>query len=178
MHHLILVAGLTGFATPALANVTSAEDFVKKAASANQFEIESSEIALEKSQNEEVKNFAQSVLEDHKNAGDQLESAVEASDVDAEVSEELDSKHKKMIDELQAASGSQFDSKYVSMQKSAHKEAVNLFDSYAKQGKDKELQDYAQDTLPVLQGHARHVDQLKLSQNRGASSSPDTGQNQ
>jgi putative membrane protein len=47
------------------------------------------------------------------------------------------------------------------MQVSAHKDAVSLFERYAKGGEDPKLKDWAGKTLPALQHH------LEMAQNLG-----------
>ena len=44
----------------------------------------------------------------------------------------LDSEHQKMLDELRSKSGKEFDSSYDQIQLKAHRDAVALFDAYAK----------------------------------------------
>jgi hypothetical protein len=46
----------------------------------------------------------------------------------------LDAKHQKLIDDLNAASNADFDKTYANQQVDGHKDAVSLFDSYAKKG--------------------------------------------
>jgi len=149
--------------TPAFARGMgmSAQDFVSKASVANEFEIESSKLALEKSQNEDVKKFAQSMIDDHTQTGDKLEKTLESSKSKVQATEELDNKHQKMMDKLQNTASKNFDSQYLAMQKNAHLEAVSIFSAYAKHGKDKALKNFASDTLPALKSHLKHVENVK-----------------
>jgi putative membrane protein len=70
---------LLGFMVPALAQMLSeqSQDFVTKAALGNQFEIRSSEIALDKAYSPNVKDFAQMMIKDHSQAGENLKSVLE-----------------------------------------------------------------------------------------------------
>lgn len=156
-----LVCAISFGATPALARGSSAQDFVNKASIANEFEIESSKLALEKSQSNDVKKFAQTMIDQHTKTGQVLEKTLESSKSKAQATEELDDKHQKMLDKLQSASSKNFDSQYIAMQKDAHKDAVNLFSSYSKHGKDTALKNFAADTLPTLKEHLKHVETLK-----------------
>jgi putative membrane protein len=54
-----------------------------------------------------------------------------------------------------------FSSDFDSMQVSAHKDAVSLFERYAKGGENPKLKDWAGKTLPALQHH------LEMAQNLG-----------
>lgn len=67
--------------------------------------------------------------------------------------QDLDRKHSAMLKRLESASGSRFDGLYASMQLKGHQDAVKLFQSYAQNGDDAQLKQWAKDTLPKLQEH-------------------------
>lgn len=145
---------------PAYANTASTTDFVHKASIANMFEIESSKVALNKSKDSKVKEFAQQMVDDHTKAGDKLKETLKSSKVDAKPENSLDDKHEKMLEQLKSAKDTSFDSQYINMQRDAHKEAVDLFGSYSKEGDDNSLKDFAAQTLPTLKEHLSHVKNL------------------
>ena len=72
----------------------------------------------------------------------------------------FDSKHQKLIDDLTAATGADFDKTYAKQQVDGHEEAVKLFDSYAKDGDNASLKQFAQKTLPVIQDHLTEAKKL------------------
>jgi putative membrane protein len=153
-------------ASPALEakDTNGAEDFVKTASMANEFEIESSRLALDKSQNTDVRRFAQQMIDDHEKAGKDLQAAVQEATVSPEsVTQALDDKHQKIMGELREASGKDFNEKYVKVQTKAHKDAVSLFKHYSKDGEDKTLKEFASKTLPTLERHLTHVKEVKKS---------------
>ena len=147
--------------TAAHANSISAQDFVTKASIANQFEIDSSKLALDKSQNSDVKSFAQRMVDDHTKTSDKLKEVLGSSDSHAKPADALGDKHQKLLDKLASHTGETFDNQYISIQTDAHKEAVKLFTDYSQHGKDKSLKDFASETLPTLQDHLKHVRKLK-----------------
>src|SRR4051812_26874192 len=100
--------------------------FVNMAAMSGMFEVESSRIALQKSQNQQVKDFAQQMIDDHTKGNEQLMSTVQSAGVKATVPQTLDSQHQKMVDQLNAADAGSFDGQYIKMQIQGHKEAVAL----------------------------------------------------
>lgn len=137
-------------------------DFVKKAAVANQFEIDSSKVALEKSQDADIKAFAQKMIDDHTKAGEDFKAAVAESKVDsALVPAGLDDKHQKQLDKLSKADAKDFDKDYLKVQKDAHKDAVALFKSYSEKGDNEALKTFATNTLPTLEGHKTELEGLK-----------------
>jgi putative membrane protein len=157
----VAVGAISVAALSVRANDMSAQDFAKKVSVANTFEIDSSRLALEKSTDEDVKSFAQSMIDDHTQAGEDFSEALASSDSKAKAAQALDSKHQKMMNTLQAASGNNFNRQYIAMQTDAHKQAVSLFSDYSRNGKDKALKDFATNTLPTLQEHLQHVQTLK-----------------
>lgn len=148
-------------AASAYAQGLTSEDFVRKASVANKFEIETSQLALEKSQNEDIKSFAQTMVDDHGKTGSKLEETLKSSNTEAQVAEELDPAHQKLLTKLEKSSGANFDKQYIAVQTDAHKQAISLFTDYSKNGKDQALKQFASDTLPDLKEHLSEVKQLK-----------------
>ena len=134
-------------------------EFINKAAMSDMFEIQSSELALQKATDAKVKDFAKMMVSDHSAASDKLKSAVQSAQLPPPPTE-LDAKHKKKMDKLQSASGREFDRAYVDAQVKGHKKAVELFSNYAKEGKNAELKNFAQQTLPTLEQHLKQVRSL------------------
>jgi putative membrane protein len=128
------------------------EDFAKEVAISDMMEIESSKIAQSKG-NAEEKKFAQQMIGDHTKTSTELKQLVLSRDVKAELPAALDDSSKKKLDKLRDAKPADFSSEYDSMQVSAHKDAVSLFERYAKGGDNPKLRDWAGKTLPALQHH-------------------------
>jgi putative membrane protein len=147
---------------PAIAAQMSAEEFVTMASAANRFEIESSELALQKGQNGQVKSFAQHMIDDHTAAGQKMKQV--ASEAGLSPPDKLDDRHQALMDQLSAASGNEFDTLYVKMQVQAHEEAVNLFGNYAKAGDDAALRSFAEQTLPKLEEHRQKIKGISAEQ--------------
>lgn len=160
---------LATFATLVLASFPAhaqeeSKEFVVKASVSNNFEIASSELALERAQSPAVQEFARHMVKDHGKAAKDLKAAVEQSELGVGVRDTLDDKHAEMMQELGDAKGAQFDQKYVEMQMAAHDEAVRLFEKYtehaANEPASSSLRQFAEKTLPVLREHDKQVEQL------------------
>ncbi|WP_280139394.1 DUF4142 domain-containing protein [Microvirga massiliensis] len=136
-----------------------AADFVNRAAVSNMLEIQSSQLAQQKAQNDRVREFAHSMVQDHTAAGDKLKSAAQGVP-GATVPTSLDQPHQQMVQTLQSASGPGFDRDYIQMQVTAHQDAVNLFDQYAQNGDNQQLKQFAQQTLPTLREHLQSVERI------------------
>ncbi len=135
------------------------QDFATKAANANMLEIETSQLAIKTSKNADVLAFAKKMVADHTKAGTAFKAAV-AKTTGVTAPTALDADQQKKLDDLKAKPVAEFDSAYISLQKDAHKDAVNLFDSYAKNGTDASLKAFATDTLPTLQAHKDMIDKM------------------
>ncbi len=137
----------------------STQDFVKEAAISDMFEIQSSQLAQQKS-NGATKDFADKMMADHTKTSDELKALVTDNKIAAPIPTSLDDSHQKMLDELKSLNGNDFDKKYHSDQDSGHKSAVSLFERYAKGGKDDKLKSWAAQTLPTLRDHYKMAQDL------------------
>ena len=141
----------------------STEDFVKEVAISDMFEIEASKLAQQRG-NAAEKKFASQMVTDHTKISTELKGLVSGGKVKAELPTALDSSHQGKLDKLKAASGEDFSSDFNSMQVSAHKDAVSLFERYTKGGDNADLKDWAGKTLPALKHHlemAQDLDKAK-----------------
>jgi putative membrane protein len=135
-------------------------DFVKEVAISDMFEIQSSTLAQDKG-NAPEKSFASQMITDHTKTSTELKGLVSSGKVKADVPTALDSSHQSKLDKLKGESGKAFSSDYDSDQVSAHKDAVSLFERYAKGGDNADLKDWAGKTLPALQHHLEMAQDLK-----------------
>lgn len=162
---LIIATGL--FAAVALAAASAAaqappaQDFVNKVAISDMFEVQTSQIALAKQPDSDTKPFAEKMVTDHQKTSSELKALVQGGKVKAKLPTALDSEHQKLLDELKAKSGRDFDQSYDQAQVKGHKDAVALFEAYAKSGDDPELKSWAAKTLPHLKEHLSMAEKLK-----------------
>jgi putative membrane protein len=133
-------------------------DFVKEAAISDMTEIAASKLGQERG-NAQEKTFASQMITDHTKTSDELKSMVPA-DAKAAIPAGLDSSSQSKVDKLKDAKPDDFSSDFDSMQVSAHKDAVSLFERYAKGGDDPKLKDWAGKTLPTLQHHLEMAQDL------------------
>ena len=184
MNRTALVLGCLLVATPALAqSVTektgvnsvlgiapSTADFVKQVAISDMYEIQSSQLA-ERKGNSAQQTFAKQMINDHTKTSSELKSLVSDGKVKAELPTALDSAHQDKLDKLKNASGAEFSETYNEQQISAHKDAVSLFERYAKGGDNDALKNWAGTTLPKLQHHLEMAQQLERDRTNTTSES-------
>jgi len=145
-------AAATAGATPAT--------FVKTAAQDGMTEVALGKLALSKSSNTDVKQFAQKMVQDHGQADQQLASLAQSKGLT--VPTQLDAKHAAMVKALDAKSGAAFDSSYAAHMVKGHTKAVALFQAASKSS-DPDLAAFAQKTLPTLKEHKQLADNLRAS---------------
>jgi putative membrane protein len=134
--------------------------FVKTAAQDGMTEVELGKLALNKSSNDDVKQFAQKMVQDHGQADAQL--AGLANSKGMSVPTKLDPQHEATVKSLSAKSGAAFDTAYADHMAKGHAKAVAMFEA-ASQSSDPELAAFAKKTLPTLQEHEQLANNLKAS---------------
>ncbi|MGN7773819.1 DUF4142 domain-containing protein [Phyllobacterium sp. 22552] len=155
----IVTAGILLATSAYAAEVTKPAEFAKMAAISNMFEIQSSELALKQSDDAAVKKFAEHMISDHSEAGEEMMPAAKADKVD--VPTKLDDEHQTKLDALKAADKSSFDKMYKADQLKAHETAVALFSIYSANGDAGELKAFATKTLPTLTEHLADVKKMQ-----------------
>jgi putative membrane protein len=136
------------------------QDFVTEAANSDTLEIMAAKFAQEKG-NADEKKFAEQMTADHTKTSNDLKRLIDNGDVKAIIPVKLDGSSQKKLDELRDAKPQDFPGYYDPMQVSAHKDAVSLFERYAKSGDNPKLKDWAGKTLPTLQHHLQMAEDLK-----------------
>lgn len=141
---------LNGF----VATATKADSFMMKAAMSDMFEIMSSQTALQKSSNEEVRRFAQMMIDDHTRTSEELKTLAASKNVALPTA--MSGKQQSMVSKMSgAAAGMEFDREYMKAQVKAHEDAVKLFQKQANDddAEDADAKAFAAKHLPALQGH-------------------------
>jgi putative membrane protein len=131
--------------------------FVKEAAAGGLAEVELSKIA-QKSENPEVKNFADRMVQDHSKADQELVTI--ASSLGVDVPKALDAEHQRLSQKLAGLHGKAFDEEYMRAMVEDHNKAVMLFQGEERSDQNPELKQFAQKTLPILQTHQKMAQEL------------------
>jgi putative membrane protein len=118
--------------------------FVQMAAMSDMFEIQSSQAALNNSKDAEVRKFAQIMIDDHTKMSAELKAAVQAGNVSAQIPTALAGEKAQMLQQLSGMMGEQFDQMYWKAQVQGHQKALQLAQSYAKNGDNAALKAHAQ----------------------------------
>jgi putative membrane protein len=140
-------------------------------AEANMAEVETGKVAAQKAQSDEVKKFAQHMVDDHGKMLQEVQQLAQSKGVDLPKSP--NKKHQAAMKKLESASGEQFDKAYMSEMVKDHQDTVKKVEKMAKSSKDAEVKSAAQKALPDLKQHlqmAQDVARKAGGSSRGASS--------
>jgi putative membrane protein len=133
-------------------------DFIQKAALSDMYEVESSKLALQKSESADVKAFAQMMINAHTATTASLKPIAMSLQVNPPV--QLDGEHQGMVDDLTKADAKDFDKKYLDQQTTAHTKTLDLMKDYAGGGNNPEVNAFAASTAPKVQEHLDHAKSL------------------
>jgi len=142
----------------ALGIAPKTEDFIKEAATSDMLEIAAAKISQEKGDANE-KKFAEQMITDHTKTSSELKEMV-PTDMKSAIPASLDDSSQKKLDKLGETKPEDFPAQYDPMQVSAHKDAVSLFERYAKGGDNDKLKNWAGKTLPALQHHLDMAEEM------------------
>ena len=148
-----LAAGLLGLAAlPASAALSQVDrDFAQHAASGGLAEVQTAQLAQQRSSSPQVKLFAQRMITDHTQANNELMQIAQQTSLDLPT--QPTGKDAFAAQKLSGLNGTAFDQAYARDEVSDHEQDVALFRKEANSGQDPSLKAFAQKTLPILQQH-------------------------
>lgn len=130
-------------------------DFVTRASIGNRFAIAESQLALERAGDPKLKDFAQQLVADHKQAESELEAAADGSIATAPTA--LDADHAARVTALRGKSGAEFEKAYLADQGENHSNLLTLYADYMLLGDDPKLKPLAIRMIPVTGQQLKHV---------------------
>ncbi|MGI8812457.1 MAG: DUF4142 domain-containing protein [Pyrinomonadaceae bacterium] len=125
--------------------------FMNAAAPGGLAEVELGKLAVSKTQNPDVKAFAQKMIDDHTKAGEDLKQL--AAQKKVMLPPDVLPEHKQEMEKLSKLSGADFDKEYVMAMVEAHKKDVTAFENASKIAGDADVKAFAANTLPTLKMH-------------------------
>jgi putative membrane protein len=129
-----------------------AGEFVKQAAVYGHLGLALSELAVQKSQNSEIQQFAKQKQQSVLQAGQQLKQLGQQHGVEVDM---------QKIQQLVQATGTQFDQAFVRFITEEHRKDVQKYEAVASQHSDQQIQEFARKVLPELREHLQHAQQLQ-----------------
>ncbi len=140
----------------------TAEDreFLTTAIQAGLAEVQLARLALETARDEQVRGFAERMVEAHTAANQQLVSLAETAGMTPPT--EMDQQHQTLHEQLSQLSGEEFDRRYMQGQVQDHQMAVELFSTEATQPSGP-VDQLVEQLLPTLREHLEMAQQISQS---------------
>ena len=144
--------------------------FVMAAAEAGMGEVGISRLAMQKTQDERVQQYADQMIQDHSQVNQRLAQLAEAKGI--EVPQRPGLKDTASAMSLAVCDSSQFAQEYFNQQEAAHILAIGLFKAESQHGQDPEIREFAQAVLPRLEQHLQMTRQQQGGQGQTRESQP------
>lgn len=145
-------------ATGGIAVEPSDAEFATKAAAGGMAEVEFAKLALTKTTDAQIKDFANMMVSDHGKANEELAAIAKMKNITLPGA--LDEDHQKKMTELNQKSGRDFDKAYVDAMVDGHKSTLTLMQDEAKDGKDADLKSFAGKIAPTVQSHLDLINKI------------------
>jgi len=129
--------------------------FMNDAAPGGMAEVELGKLAVKQAASNDVKQFAQKMIDDHSKAGEDLEAL--AAQKKVTLPPVVLPAHKQLIGKLSKMSGADFDKEYVKAMVEAHEKDVAAFENVSKTAADADVKAFATKTLPTLKMHLEMI---------------------
>lgn len=145
-----------------LNNLLAAPGFLAQAGSGSQFEIQSSQLALQASQNPAVRNFASLMIADHTRMARAMAAAAQSAGIQPPAPALLPEQQAALAQLQAAGTGPNFDMAFRQAQITGHQGALGLMQNYATSGDVPALRTAAQQAIPTIQMHLQQAQMLNV----------------
>ena len=141
-----------GSATQAQSTLSSSDKkFIEEAGKGGLAEVEFGQLAEQKAQSPDVKQFGQKMVSDHSKINDKLKQIASQKNVNLPTA--LEGSEKREYDKLQKLSGARFDQEYMKTMVSDHQKDVKAFQKEAKSAKDADVKSFADSNASTIEEH-------------------------
>lgn len=153
------------------ASKVTAEDkhFMKEAMEGDMAEIQLAKLAQQKASSEQVKQFAQRMIDDHTRLDSRMKPMAQQLGVEAPT--ELSAAHKAVEAKLQGLSGDKFDQEYIRSMVADHREDHEAFLREATLANDPELKNAVSQAEPIIADHLKMAQDIEKSMKAKGSTS-------
>ena len=150
-----------------------AQAFIMEAYSGNLFEIQAGQWVAQKAQDNETKQFARMLVQDHTQANQQLKQIAQSANI--QIQEKLDAVHQAKLQKMQQCPPSELSRKFAFGQVAGHTMNVLEYQYQSQNAQNAQVKQYASQALPKLQQHLKHASDLAAKQMGGAEARPAGG---
>jgi putative membrane protein len=137
--------------------------FVAKAMQGGMAEVQLGQLTLQKSSDDQVKQFAQHMIDDHTRMIDQMKPV--AQQLGVSVPNKVSKKDTKTMAKLEGLSGSAYDQAYIQDMVKDHKQDLSDFQTEASSGQDQTTKDAANQGSKIISQHLQMIEQIAKDRN-------------
>jgi putative membrane protein len=145
----------------ATVSATTVAGYVPAAVMGDMYEIQAADIALQRSQNADVKALAAAIKTDHTAASNAFRALLRTAAPGETAPAALDQRRQGMLDNLRSASAATFDATWLDQQIAAHNEALTLQRGFSDQGSP--LAAHARSVVPKIERHLQEAQRIKAA---------------
>jgi putative membrane protein len=150
--------------TPTSSQDFSERAFISKGMEGGMAEVQLGQLAQQKSESNDVKQFAAKMVNDHGQMGEKWFKPV-AQQMGISEPKGPSKKDKKEIEKLQGLSGQDFDREYITMMVKDHQKDLKEFQSEAQSAQDPTVKQIADKGSQVIQQHLQIIEQIAKAHN-------------
>ncbi|MFN3932035.1 MAG: DUF4142 domain-containing protein [Brevundimonas sp.] len=158
-----MAAAPVGQMSAATLGANTVGGYVPNAAEGDMYEIMAADIALERSQNAQIRELATMIKTDHTAASNAMKAVVPQAAPDVALPTELDERRQGMLDNLRSASAETFERTWIDQQIAAHNEALTLHRGFSDNTDAPQLAEHARSVVPKIEAHLRQAEQIKAA---------------
>ena len=158
--------------TPAQAPALDDADIAAIVVAANTIDIQYGEIARQRATNEQVKQFAETMIKDHtavNQSAAELVARLGVTPTPNDVSRSLESQAAQMREMLRSKSGAEFDRAYIDNEVAYHRAVLEAIDEVLiPNASNPELRQTLVNVRPAVEAHLRHAEEIQRMLSGGA----------
>jgi putative membrane protein len=137
------------------------QSVLNKATEELEIEISLGQLAAQRASNEQVKEFGEEMVQEHKKVGQQVE--LLALKQGLKLSPSTSHKNQQKLEELSRLSGHAFDREYMNYSMQNHETTVEEFERRARMVQDQDIKQWITVIVPILESHREKARRVKDS---------------
>lgn len=159
----VMLCGPAGFSQNTTSASSSDKKFVHSALEGGNAEVKLGQLAAQKGNSEDVKQFGQKMVDDHTKLGEQMKQIAQQQGI--EVPDGVPAKDKALETKLNSLSGEEFDKAYIKAMVKDHQKDLSEFKKEANSGNDTSIKDAASQGAQVISEHLQMAQQMAQKHN-------------
>lgn len=134
-------------------------EFVENLSSSNIQQIEMAQLAQQNAQSQDVKDFADKIANEHRQAQESLSYLLQ--DENIQVREEMKDDQRDDLESLREKTGQEFDTEYLDKIIDSHENQADMLENVRDEAQDQELFNWAEERLIELRKHRDEAERIK-----------------